>query len=277
MNKKIKFLGIPIGKEYIKNDVYRKKILLHETKFNLNENHITYRFLGIKYLTVTFIFGETLYNFFNIIKYSKQDKSKIKVLLPVLIDYIQENLKTDTFDAICIFSHSGETFLSMYHMKEYIEKNQIKNPVFITNIEYNTNITKMFFPEIPSLSVPYIFYGIYTQNLSTVKTGKYSLRFNVPPQHFINLENSLKTGEKKYFYDELRKTMNVSSEISSSPEISEEDKKDAEAKMELIGLKKPFIYICPDALSSNTLSKIFWEKLPVEIFKHSHKLVGGGV
>ena len=275
MNKKIKFLGIPIGKECIKNGVYRKKILFHEIKFNLDECHITYRFLGIKYLTVTFLFGETSYNFFNIIKYVKQDKSKIKIILPVLVDYIKENLKTDTFDAICIFSHSGETFLSMYHMKEYIEKNQIKNPVFITNREYNTNITKMFFPEIPSIKIPNIFYGLYAQFFTISKIKDYSIRIYIPITHFIQFENSINNSEAKHFYSEIIKTMNVSSEITALPVISEENKEDAEAKMKLIGLKKPFIYVCSDTLSSDTYNIRFWEKLHIELFKLNQKINDG--
>ncbi len=276
MNNKIKFLGIPIGKEYIINDVYRKRILFHETKFNLNETHIIYRIFGIKYLTVTFEYGETKFNYFNIIKFNKEDKNKVDLLLPVLNEYLREKIGKDKFDVICILCHSGETFLSMYHMKEYIEKNKINNPIFITTRVSNTNITKMYFPEIPSIRVPNIFNAFYSpQNYSKELNGC-TYRIILSSGHFNTLHNNVILGDKLYFYEELKKTMNVSSDITAIPEISEKDKETAKIKMKLIGLKKPFIYITTESVCSGTCTGQFWENLHVEIFKLNQKLNGGG-
>ena len=252
-------------KEEFKNDTYKRKYAcgILSIKFNLFSCVTDYKFLGLKFMKKVILRGCSKYNVLKIFKFKKHAKSTAFFLLPILIKYLKQKITSENFDIIPLQYRLGETMLFLYYFKSYSKKQKINNPVFVSAMPYLESLCKIFYPEIPFIEVPPFIFNIHWADIPeyTYKNIRYIQNLSRP--YFIEYERNCPIEQ---FYAAHTKKLGVENDKIVLPKYSPDVIRSAELKMQMLGLKKPYAFIVPDARSSPTLSKYFWDKLPLELF-----------
>lgn len=245
-------------------------------KFDLEAYRVDYRFCGMKFMTKTFSYGFSIYKLFGFIKFKKSIEKTSKFLLPILYEYLKDNCSNKyifntQIDIIPLFNRSGETFLSMFHINEFIKENKILNPIFITTTPYLKDILNMFLPDKELIVVPNVFFELHLGSVTTT-TITTTFRQYLPHSHFVTLEKNLQNGNNSLFYPEIISTLNVSKNISTKLIYSKECIDNVNTKMKMLNIKKPFCFVAPDAQSNGSLPYEFWDKLSVILYKKGYDI-----
>lgn len=260
-------------KEILNNDVYKKKFLCNLYSYRLDfwTNVVSYKFLWINFMTKTFFRGKSKYTLFKFIHFERNAQHTADFLLPILVERLKEKTGMDSFDIIPLQYRLGETLLLLYHMDAWIKSCGIKNPIFVSNLVYLKSLCKMFCPNIPFIHVSPAMYNLHWADIENrdIKGVRYFQNLSRP--YFINFEKSL-LDEPKQFYTAHTAALHVSRSDAVKPQYSEDIIDSAETKMKMLGLKKPFAFIAPDAKSNGTMTKDFWDRLPLELHKHGYDM-----
>lgn len=268
MNKEFRFLNVKLFYEKYENEFYKKRILFYKKEFNINCYHIRYKLFNWIFMTSTFYSGFYDYTLFNKFKFRSSRKKTFNFLLPILFSYLKEKTNEDKLDIIPLFNRSGETFLMCYHLKSIFKKNNIKKPIFVAIHPYLKSIVEMFYPDINFYKIPNVFWELYFAEGNGLKfsnTYKYYNQLLLQHNHFMELESKLQKGKIINFYTAIKERLNIKSENILSPKYSNNVIESAKTKIKLLGLKKPFVFIAPDAQSNGTCSKDFWDMLPIKL------------
>ncbi len=255
-----------IMREKYCNFRYTKQFFgIYKVKFDINTYNVIYKFLGIRFMKKTFFAGFSRYTILKFFKIKQSRKHTLSFLLPILSAYLHEQNCMQT-DIVCLMNRSGETFLMQHHFKEWLKKNKIKQTVFITVFPYLNNLVQMFYPKIPFSVVPKVFFEIYLAAYDKTELNHKNTRifFPLPHAHFIELEKKQQK-ERVNFYAAIKNRLKVNGSIITLPKYSETVIKSAQAKMKLLGLKKPFAFVAPDAQSNGTNTLDFWNNMIVEL------------
>lgn len=261
-----------ITNEEISKDKYCRNFLLGiiKIKFIFSSYVVQYKFLGIKIFTKTFDYGFSIYKFLKVFKFKTSKNLTCKFLFPILVKYIKYKAGLKKFEIIPIQNHVGETYLLMQHLNAFFNKHCIKNPIFISRYSNLNSICHMFFPDINFLVVPNVFFELYFADFEYVKDKNFKYYSMLPYSHFVNLEKSLRNNENKKFYQEILKTLKISDDLADKPKFNKATEFYAEEKMKLLNLKKPFVYISPDAKSNGSMCYDFWDKLFIELKRNGY-------
>ena len=257
-------------KECLVCDTYKKKYFggLLSIKYNLNSNNIIYKFLGLNFMNRSFYnVGKSLYKIFKFIHIVKSPQDTAKFLLPVLVLRLKQQTNMENIDAIPLQCHLGETLMFLYYMKEWIINNNIKNPVFVSAQDYLKSLCEIFYPEIPFILVPPIFFNLHPADIPNYEYKGVRYHQNLSRPCFVKFEKKLKTDNSVHFYGEHMKTLGVLNADINLGKFPKSVVDSAEIKMKMLNLKKPFVFISPNAKSNGTMSKDFWDKLPVQLYK----------
>lgn len=258
-----------IFKEKIQGNVYKKKYFwgTFSIKFNINSNNIDYKFLGITFMKMHFSDGYSVFKLFKFIKFRKKPIYTAKFLLPIFIEILKQQTGMEALDIIPLQYRLGESQLFLYNLKEFIAKNNIKNPVIISARPYLRSLCEMLQPNIPFIQVsPHIF-NLHWANIPAIEYKNCRYFQNLTREYFINYKKDIQCGCDEDFYTHMLKELKLTGTQVEMQEFPLSVIDSATTKMNMLGLKKPFVFISPNAQSNGTMSKTFWEKLPVELFK----------
>lgn len=275
-----KYYGIPLKETEYKNLTIKTKYLfgILYKKFDLVSYKIIYRLFGVNFMTKTFCCGKSIYKLLGFIKFNASIDKTTKFLIPILYEYLKDNCSKDNLfneriDVIPLFNRSGETFLSMFHIKEFLKIHKIKNPIFIAIAPYLENILKMFLPDAEFILVPNVFWELYIGSaVTTTTTTTTHFEQYLPHTHFVALEKNAREGKNCFFYQELINSLNVSKTISTNLMYSQECIDSVNTRIKMLNLKSPFCFIAPDAQSNGTLPFEFWDKLSIILSKKGYDI-----
>ncbi|MCD7780768.1 MAG: hypothetical protein LUH05_08880 [Candidatus Gastranaerophilales bacterium] len=256
-------------KETLINDTYKKKYFggVLSIKFNVLSNDVIYRFLGIKFMHKSFYDGgKSFYKLFNFIKFKRSARHSKDFLLPVLALRIKQKTGMENIDIIPLLYHLGETFLLLCNMKEWMENNDIKNPVFVSGFANLKSLCEIFYPEIPFILVSPMVFNLHFVNINNFSYKGVRYFENLSRSCFEKYEEKIKNDTAPGFYQQHKQTLGISGINITEPLYPDEIKNSAETKMKMLGLKKPFAFISPNSKSNGTMTKEFWDKLPVELY-----------
>lgn len=180
-------------------------------------------------------------------------KSSHKLLYDAVLGKIDEKYKHIYINFNC----SGETYLFLSYI------NPPENSVFVATKKYHMDLCRMMHPQIDC---------IYLPNLASLRviddvyqeTYKKKHFFNILPfQHFIKLENELRTGQNIHYCKEICNTMGIDySTTVKLPVIPEETKSHTFKKAERISLNLDnFVFLCPESQSNKKPKDNFWVDL----------------
>lgn len=250
--KKIKFL---FGMVYLKFDFN-----------NYPGEVLELRLCGIKVITMKFWAGYSDIYLFKFLKFRLPREFSFKILKPFLVKYVEHKAKITDAQIIALFNRSGETFLLLHHLKKYLQKSNINNPVFVSTFSYLESICKMFYPDIKFVKIPQVFFELHFCD----ENSENYLQF-LPNSHFMKLEQRLQKGNIVNFYSEIKNRMSEQ-EISCFPTCSKDVIESVNTKKAMLGITKPYIFIAPSAQSNDSLSRQFWDKLVIALYNKGYDL-----
>lgn len=257
-----------LTKEKISDIAYKKKFLcgICSYKLNFKTSVVTYKFFGIKFMTKVFYRGVSKYTLFKFIHFHRNAQHTADFLLPILVERLKQITGMESFDIIPLQYRLGETLLLLSHMDSWIKNSGIKNPIFVSNLQYLKSLCEMYCPNIPFIQISPLIYNLHWADISNkdIKGVRYFQNLSRP--YFIKFENSLLENPKQ-FYDAHTAALHVPRTNTGKPLFSANIIDSAETKLRMLGLKKPFVFITPDAKSNGTMTKEFWDKLPLELYK----------
>lgn len=191
-------------------------------------------------------------------------------LMSALIDYIKQSTTQElgNFSIINFSCRSGETFLSAYHLDEYMQKNGINAPVFTSTFGYLKDILALFYDKIPFIKIPKIFFELHFLHIENNTTINYVHHFYelLQRDHFVKFERNLQNNIKSHFYDELKNTLRVHNNVIVHPSVSKNSIKNSIDKIKRINLSEKYVFIAPDAQSNGSVSNMFWNKLSKKLY-----------
>lgn len=197
----------------------------------------------------------------------------IKATNQFLTDFLDNLIrKYPQYDDYYVFlSRSGEFFLLMHHLKEWLQKNKSTNFVLIFSAKYHLNICKMFFPEIPCIYMKNINVPLISRGIKKIKTAYKNKNFYVPTyeRYFVDVENKIRDNNNHY-YELLKSHLNLSNKTDHYS-ITDSTKEKV-AKIVNYFLDNNFIFISPETLSNEPMEKDFWEDLSKKIKAKGYKI-----
>ncbi len=264
-----------LRKEQLNGECYKVKYLggLWSLKFDLKDCIIQYRLLGLKVIKAKFNSGSIIYKILGLLPIKTRFGVK-KFLLEILAKYLKQKTDLTERDVVGLFNRSGETFFIFRHMDKFLQKNNIKNPIFISPTPYLNDIVKMYQNDYTFINVPLAFFELHFHSNKKEPLTPTSNFFEVlNDAHFYELENAVQKGENKYFITEIYKRMGIDTISPQEASISPEAIISAETKLARLNIKDKFIFIAPDAKSNGTMSNQFWEKLAIQLYNSGYDIL----
>ena len=181
----------------------------------------------------------------------------LKATREFLINFYDEIIdKFPNYDDYYVFlSRSGEFFLLMHHLDEWLKKNKSSNFILIFSAKYHLNICKMFFPNAHCAYIKRVNVPIVSRGIKTVKNIYKSKNIYVPTceKYFVDVENKIRD-KNKHYYELLKSHLSISDNTRHGFISSEA--KDKAYKIAKYFLDDNFILISPETLSNEPMEKI---------------------
>ena len=183
--------------------------------------------------------------------------------------------KYPQYDEYYIFtSRSGEFYLLMHHLQEWIRQNNSKNYLLIFKAKYHVDIFKMFFPTFEN-------YVHFTDNnsadvnsvINSVESVYNGKRFFVPTynEYFNDVEFRIRNNGEHY-YKILKSHLGLSDNIEKLKNcLPEKSKLEIENYAKYI-LHNKFVFISPETLSNELISPKFWQNLVDKFIEHGYEV-----
>lgn len=260
--------------------LYRKKVdkkkiitrydvllgLIH-LKYDCNSKTFDFRLFGIRILHSKLKgYYKKYYFLFLPVLYLKATKEFLTKFLDDLIE------KYPQYDDYYVFlSRSGEFFLLMHHLREWLQKNKSTNYILIFSAKYHLNICKMFFPEIPCAYIKNINVPLISRGIKKIKTCYKNKNIYVPTyeRYFVDVENKIRDNDAHYY--KLLKFHIGLSDKTEHYSITDSTKEKV-AKIVNHFLDNNFVFISPETLSNELMEKDFWEDLCDHIRTKGYKI-----
>ena len=186
----------------------------------------------------------------------------LKATHEFLRDFLDEVIgKYPQYDDYYVFlSRSGEFFLLMHHLREWLQKNNSSNYILIFSAKYHLNICKMFYPEIRCAYIKNINVPLISRGIKNIKTCYKDKNIYVPTyeRYFVDVENKIRDNDSHY-YELLKSHLKLSNKTDHYSII--DSTKEKVAKIVNHFLDNNFIFISPETLSNEPMEKDFWEDL----------------
>lgn len=230
-------------------------------QFNLLEAKVFYKFLNTTLVERTFRRGFSCYKLFRFIKFKRSLQHTRKFLMKALIEYVKNQTLQKDFQLIHFITRLGETYLQLHHFEEYFQNKNIKNPIFISQFRNLASVCNMFFPNIKFIAIPPVFFEMVFSETDFCEFKGYRYFLPITRKHLINVEEQANNNCKVLFYNELKKTLGVNSDIIRQPKISQKEQTKSIQIVKQLRLEKKLVYIIPDAQSNSSMSLNFWETL----------------
>ena len=196
-----------------------------------------------------------LYFLFLPIWFENVNKKRLNYFLDSVIEkYPQYN------DYYVFLSRSGEFFLLMHHLKEWLAKNNSNNFILIFTARYHLNICKMFFPDIPMAYVKKANVPLISRGVKSIHSVYKTKNIYVPTneKYFVQVENGIRN-KNGHYYELLKQHLNLSNKTGEYT-ISHETKNKIKNIVKYI-LNDNFVFISPETLSNEPMEKDFWDNL----------------
>lgn len=170
-------------------------------------------------------------------------------------------------------SRSGEFYLLMHHLKEWLANNNSVNPLFVFKAKYHVDIFKMFFPNADNyVYIKYSDSGTIN-SVSSVRTLYKGKKFYLPTfnEYFLNVENSIRDNNAHY-YSLLKKHLG----LKDKPEFLEinlpqKTRLEIENYAKYI-LHNKFVFISPESLSNEWVKDSFWQSLVDKFLQEGYEV-----
>ena len=256
---KINIFGITLFKKYFYADYWRIKLLEGAIYLKYsNDGHFRLRLFG-----------------FSTIRTKVTDSKKYRIVyllfLPVWIlnnqkytcnRFLNGVLKNySNYDEYYIFlSRSGEFFLLMHHLSQWIKDNGSKNYLLIVCARYHLDICKMFYPNINIAFCP-VDVSLISRQVKNVKNSFKGKTIYIPTyeKYFQEVENDIRL-HGAHYYTKLKKHLGLNdfdtTNYTISPKVKNKIRKIAEKL-----LNNNFVIVSPESLSNEMLDRHFWDKL----------------
>ena len=225
-------------------------------KYNNISKTFDFRLFGIRVLHSKLKgYYKKYYFLFPPVLYLKTTKEFLTSFLDNLIE------KYPQYDDYYVFlSRSGEFFLLMHHLREWLQKNKSTNYILIFSAKYHLNICKMFFPEIPCAYIKNINVPLISRGIKKIKTCYKTKNIYVPTneKYFVRVENDIRN-KNGHYYELLKQHLNLSNKTVEYT-ISIEAQNKIKNIVKYI-LNDNFVFISPETLSNEPVEKDFWEDL----------------
>lgn len=265
-NKKtiFKLLGLTLfSKEIDKAETVLKiKLLSGLLYFKYDIFFRTYNF---KLFGIT-IFRTKLLNSYRIVYFlflpiwfENVNKKSLNYFLDSIINkYPQYN------DYYIFLSRSGEFFLLMHHLKEWLTKNGSYNYILVFTARYHLNICKMFFPDVPMVYIKKVNVPLVSRGVKSIHFEYKTKNIYVPTneKYFVQVEKDIRD-KNGHYYELLKQHLNLSDKTGTYA-ISLEAQRKAQNIVKYI-LKNKFVFISPETLSNEPMEKDFWDNLTVRL------------
>ncbi len=169
--------------------------------------------------------------------------------------------KYGQYDDYYVFlCRSGEFYLMMHHLKDYVKNNNSANFLLVFTSNYHLNICKMFYPHLPMAYIKKLQVPCISRNIKKKYFEYKNHKFYVPvyEKYFQDVEDGVRD-KNEHYYNCLKKQIGASDSLTNL-KISEE----SISKVKLIAsyiLKNNFIFISPETLSNEPMEKDFWQNL----------------
>jgi len=270
-NTKIKVFGVTVYSEKLTAWTKQQKILfgLFYIKTELVPDEKTVRVLGFTVLKTKVRGSLEIIKFLIFpIGFLRANKKHLKRFLNSVCE------KYDGYDDYYIFlSRSGEFYLLMHHLREWIKNNNSKKPLLIFTAKYHLNIYKMFCPDLPAVYIKKLNVPLISRGVKSTMFKYKGHRCFVPTfeKYFVNVEEGIRSSSHHY-YDRLLGQLNVDSAVKQELVISEK----VSLKMKTIAeyvLKNNFIFISPETLSNKPMKQKFWDKLCSELQSRGYEVL----
>ena len=196
-----------------------------------------------------------LYFLFLPIWFENVNKKRLNYFLDSVIEkYPQYN------DYYIFLSRSGEFFLLMHHLKEWLTKNNSDKFILIFTARYHLNICKMFFPDIPMAYIKKTNIPLISRGVKSIHSVYKTKNIYVPTneKYFVQVENDIRN-KNGHYYELLKQHLNLSNKTVEYT-ISIEAQNKIKNIVKYI-LNDNFVFISPETLSNEPVEKDFWEDL----------------
>ena len=171
--------------------------------------------------------------------------------------------KVDSLNYISLIdSPSGEIYLFLGLLSEFLEKERISDYVLVVNSEWKRRLCMFLSPKSRCCKIDCNFF-IY----DTIKhtEGDVTLYNIFPTTHYIE-QDKLIVANGAHYYDCICATLGVYKRDVLKPNVSETA---SNRVREIFSLKKidpsRIVILCPEANTCSTLSKRFWEALSSDL------------
>lgn len=189
----------------------------------------------------------------------------------ILGKYIAWKLKSNQFNAILLNIASGEPFLYMAFLDEYIKKNNLKD-VVVLFFEGRDKIVKVY--NFKSLKVHHVF-----MNLDLCDFDVKTIRILYHRKYYIDLENNIRMDSRTHFHTELirhigldekkikykKPVISRDAQISCLFKLQQFNKDLVEKSGKCFFCNKPIIFIIPETTSIQKLDGDFLSKIVGEL------------
>lgn len=176
-------------------------------------------------------------------------------------------------DYYVFLCHSGEFYLLLHHLPQWLEKNNSEKFLFVLGKSYHESILKIFYPNIPYTNIQNTSVFPISEHICQVYSiykGKniYAPAFH---QYFLDVENQIQQDTNIHFYDILKKHLKLKSSNLIPYIISQKANQKASYLAKNM-LKNNFILLSPETISNAPLSIIFWHKISQKFKKLGYEV-----
>lgn len=197
----------------------------------------------------------------------------LKATREFLINFYDEIIdKFPNYDDYYVFlSRSGEFFLLMHHLDEWLKKNKSSNFILIFSAKYHVNICKMFFPNVSCAYIKNINIPLVSKEIKAVKNIYKNKNIYVPTceRYFVDVENKIRDNNAHY-YELLKLHLGLSEDTRHYSITTEAKEKACRIVQHFLG--NNFVFISPETLSNEPMEKDFWADMCNKIKSKGYNL-----
>lgn len=259
---KIKTISRKADKAYI------KILNIPICKVSFDEQTRKLKFLGgVLYIKKNYLSLEKNIRLFgfSIFRQTKTDKLKYKALYKFLD---RKNLKKKQ---VFIFngSPSGELYIVLNLMNKLMLNIQKNETLFVVDKNFKKNLCKLYYPEISCCLVKNL--NLFIDKKDTFKYKGVNFYSIFTTSHYLQ-QDELINKENIHYYEYILKDLNVNNTTHFVlPKTSNQVQNKIKSYIDKKQLSN-FIIVSPEANTSNSLSKNFWENLCKQLKRKNYNV-----
>lgn len=177
--------------------------------------------------------------------------------------------KVDSRNYISLIgSPSGETYLFLGILSDFLAKERISDYVLVVNSEWKRRLCMFLSPKSRCYKIDC---DLFVHDILKFTEGDVTLYNIFPTTHYLNQDKRIVDNKKTHYYDCVCRTLGVPRNDVLKPSVSEV----ASNKVnEILSSKNidpsKIVILCPEANSCSELTKDFWETLSLDLMKRGY-------